>query len=105
MEPLVSELLNESPDLADLIEDFVKQFPELINELEHAHAKEDWVELNKLVHNLKGLGGGYGYPQISDIALTIEGDVQNNNFDSLKTQFDELRQLQKRIELGIEATS
>ena len=59
-------------ELADLIPEFlenrrrdVEQITRLVQEGKHA-------ELTRLGHTMKGTGGGYGFPEISEIGQGIE---------------------------------
>lgn len=97
MEPLISTLLDEAPDLVD---DFVSKYPDLLDELEASYDDKDWIKFKRQVHNLKGIGGGYGYAEVSETAELIESDMQGNRYDALPAQFALLRELQQRIVLG-----
>ncbi|KPK09834.1 MAG: hypothetical protein AMJ68_11000 [Acidithiobacillales bacterium SG8_45] len=93
--PLVSELLIEEPDFHEVIVAFVEKLPALIQELQAMHEQQDWNTMKDRIHDLKGLGGGYGYPQVSEVANTIESGL-------LGQQHDRIAELLGRIQLGLE---
>ena len=58
--PIISSLLAEEPDLADLIREFVKKLPEMIDKIKTAYTENQLDELRNEVHTLKGTGGNFG---------------------------------------------
>lgn len=99
--PLVSELLIEAPDYYDLVAAFVDELPGLIQDLQKLHDVEDWDTMSEKIHDLKGLGGGYGYPQISEVATTIESGLLDQQHALIAVQLEKLVQLLDRIQLGL----
>ncbi len=68
---LVSELIDD-PDLRELVQAFLDQLPDKISAVEDAVARNDLAALAELAHQLKGTGGGYGFPAITDRARALE---------------------------------
>ena len=74
---LVSELA-EDPDIAPLIDGFLSRLsPKVTDMAEHLSANR-LDELAKLAHQLKGSGGGYGFPLISEAAQRVEEHAQSD---------------------------
>jgi len=101
--PLVSELLIEQPDCRELVVSFVEKLPGLIAELQSLNDQQDWNTMKDRIHDLKGLGGGYGYPQVSEIASAIESGLLSQQLNPIAEQLDQLRELLHLIQLGIGA--
>jgi HPt (histidine-containing phosphotransfer) domain-containing protein len=66
-----SELSREA-DLVDLIELFVEELPERVVRMKQAAGEENWQEVGRLAHQLKGAGGSYGFPQLTAAAWQVE---------------------------------
>lgn len=66
----------DDSDLSDLIDQFVSGLPEKTQNMQEAMANCDFQTLQRLAHQLKGAGGGYGYPQLTDLAKTLENAAQ-----------------------------
>ena len=81
--PVTSTLLNEEPELRDLIENFVSELPGMIAELQHMYQQKDWESLKDLLHNLKGIGGGYGYDVLTSIAGKAEFQLFSENYKAV----------------------
>ncbi len=93
---LISEL-SDDPDMLELVELFVSEFPARIQAMEQAIAAEDVSALATLAHQLKGAAGGYGFPSITDAALHIEtGAKANSDVEALKSGIDALADLCRR---------
>ncbi len=69
---LFSQLLQEDPDLRDIVEEFVRGLPGRMEEIREAFDQLDWQQLAMLAHRLKGASGSYGYPDLSALAAAME---------------------------------
>ncbi len=69
--PLISSYAND-PDMQSLIVRFVANLADRIIELRKVAEQGDQEELIRLVHQLKGSAGGYGFGAISDLAAELE---------------------------------
>jgi len=99
-EPLISKLLAEEPGLESLVIKFIEILPEMLEQLTSALAAPDWDRLKSVAHNLKGLGGGYGYPQVSTLAARLEFEVLKKDPDAAGARLAEMQILARRIERG-----
>jgi HPt (histidine-containing phosphotransfer) domain-containing protein len=70
-EPLPSEYADD-PDMADILVEFVNILSLRAAALAEALAKNDLVTLKRIVHQLKGAAGGYGFPSITEQAKNVE---------------------------------
>jgi len=73
---LVTSTLAHDPDLKDLLDQFIANLPGKLTRLTDLLARNDLEELRRLVHQLKGAGGGYGFPQITEKAAAIEAQIR-----------------------------
>jgi HPt (histidine-containing phosphotransfer) domain-containing protein len=80
--PIVEEVLRPvGPDSANAamrhaIVGFVSRLPARVNSLLSLSASQDMEELRRLVHQLKGAGAGYGFPNITDAAKKTESLIK-----------------------------
>ncbi len=72
---LRSEMADDE-DMAELVEAFVCELPERVEVLERELAGGDLDRLGVLVHQLKGAGGGYGFPSISAAAAAADESIK-----------------------------
>jgi len=99
--PIISRLLSEQPDLANLINGFVKKLPEMINNIETAYMENQLEQLRLEVHSLKGTGGNFGYTELFELAKRIEFEIVAGNLTRTGDLIHSLVDIAKRIELGL----
>jgi hypothetical protein len=78
--PITSEFAGD-PDMAILIAEFVASLPG------RAHAILDRInqgaieQARTMAHQLKGAGGGYGFPQVTDAARAVDLAIRERRID------------------------
>jgi len=97
---ITSELLTEDPNLIDLIDKFISRLPGMVAAIMKAHEDEDWENFASLIHQMKGVGGNYGYPKLSDICFKIEAVVRDKNYAEVKDQLNDFNMMHKSILAG-----
>ncbi len=75
MERILS-IYEDDPDMLEIVREFVAELPNRVAALESHLANGDMPELQTLAHQLKGAGGGYGFPQITEVAAVLEQAVK-----------------------------
>jgi len=79
-EPLYSELLNsDNPAFPHLVKKFITCIPVYLKEIDQAMHKADYTELKNILHNMKGISGNYGYPQLYEECKKAEKLCQQDN--------------------------
>jgi HPt (histidine-containing phosphotransfer) domain-containing protein len=96
--PIVSEFAGD-PDMLDLVEWFVSQIPERVEQLQESFERGSLDELGTLAHQLKGAGGSYGFPQITESARRLEHQTKVSDVDEVRRGLDELVDLCNRVSL------
>ncbi|WP_455233884.1 ATP-binding protein [Thiogranum longum] len=100
--PIVSNVLQDVPDLADLVVKFVEQLPAMLAPVDRAWKTKDWETLKDKAHDLKGVGGGYGFPQLTAVAGRIEFELAKQSYDDIEPLVAELWDLNQRIQQGLQ---
>lgn len=85
-----SSLLNDDPGLIDLIDKFIRRLPDMIIAIKQANEVSNVDELSNLIHQLKGVGGGYGYPELTDLCAKIEFQITSGDVENVNTLIKEL---------------
>ena len=81
--PIVFSDFDDEPEMAELIETFVTELPYRVARLEAALLDQDRETLASLAHQLKGAGGGYGFPKISVAAAQLESIIRHENSEAV----------------------
>jgi signal transduction histidine kinase/CheY-like chemotaxis protein/HPt (histidine-containing phosphotransfer) domain-containing protein len=80
-----SSLPMDEPEFVEIVADFVPQVKSKLEEMKVAAAAEDFVELAKLAHWLKGAGGTCGFGEFFDPSLKLEEAAKaNQQMESVK---------------------
>jgi HPt (histidine-containing phosphotransfer) domain-containing protein len=91
--------VDDDPVVLEYLPEFVAQLPAQVSAMEALLAEQDLATLAKHVHQLKGSGGLYGFPQITEAAAEAERRVKEHEPLAAVTQgVAALVQLVRRVE-------
>lgn len=62
----------DDPQLAEIIRDFVASLDQKVADFRSLLTRRETGELERLAHQIKGVGGMYGYPCLTETASLIE---------------------------------
>ncbi len=99
-QPIHSELLHKDSVINDLLQDFIEELSRMLTNIKMAFVSEQWQDMRETVHDLKGMGGGFGYPQLSELADALENSLKEEKFSEIRTLLNELDIMCKRIYIG-----
>lgn len=86
-------------DLEDLIPGFLENRQKDVQSLESALKENDFEKLRSVGHNLKGVGGGYGFPDMSMMGAEIEEGAKENNMEKVSENVQKLSHYLSNIEI------
>ena len=89
-------------DLEDLIPGFLENRGKDIDSLREALAAGDAERLRAIGHNLKGVGGGYGFDEISKLGAEIESNAKSGALEGIGGLIDSLADYLERIDIQYE---
>jgi HPt (histidine-containing phosphotransfer) domain-containing protein len=69
---IVTSTLSDDPDLQEIVRQFVRDLPDRSSAMLRAAQTSDTETLKRLAHQLKGAGGSYGFPGITEAAAAVE---------------------------------
>lgn len=98
--PLPSELVLEDASFADLVEEFLGEMPGRLAQIDGAMKASDFDGVRRCAHQLKGSGGGYGYPALTELAARIEQDALAQQLEACRRGINELQELTARMVVG-----
>lgn len=77
IEPLISEFADD-PDMVEIIGMFVRGLEVRITDITQAFDDRMLSTVASIAHQLKGAAGGYGYPELSELAFEVEQLAKQN---------------------------
>ena len=95
--PCYSTLAGD-PDMAELLALFVGELPERLADIRQAAQGQNWQEVRRLAHQLRGAGGSYGYPLLTTAAGQVETIAREPvNVSELRSALDQLTAVSERL--------
>jgi len=73
--PLTSEFANDA-QMTELVNEFIRELPQQVARLSDLLAQQKLDDLRRLVHQIKGAGGGYGFAPLSAFAASAEQTIR-----------------------------
>jgi HPt (histidine-containing phosphotransfer) domain-containing protein len=96
--PIMSEFADD-PDMTILIAEFVASLPghaqAILDRIDHGAVEQ----ARTMAHQLKGAGGGYGFPQVTDAARAVDTAIRERRIDDARMAARELIALCSRVVL------
>lgn len=89
---LVSRYADE-PEMAALVTFFVEEMPARIQAIESAWSAGERRLLGRLVHQLRGAGAGYGFPEVGEAAGRVEAALTGGAPEGLAALDRSVREL------------
>ena len=86
-------------DLEDLVPGFLENRQKDLEMLEKAIQENDFESLMSIGHNLKGVGGGYGFLEITEIGAAIEESAKAANLEVASENIKKLSYYLSHIEV------
>src|SRR5690606_35215144 len=95
--PIRSSLPLEDELLREIVAEFVESIPARLDAMEQALASENYEELQRHVHGLKGSGGTAGFTCLSEISAELEAFAAQGSGEQAAALLRELREMEPLI--------
>jgi signal transduction histidine kinase/CheY-like chemotaxis protein/HPt (histidine-containing phosphotransfer) domain-containing protein len=92
-----STLPTDDPEIRDVVVEFITSIGDRLDAMSTALEVEDFDELARLAHALKGSGGTAGYHCFTEPAARIEALAKSRKAADLEIAFNEIRDLQNCV--------
>ncbi len=98
--PVLPQVDMDDPVMARMLEKFLDGLAERVRMARCFTDGREWNNLKKEVHNLKGMGGSFGYPQLSELAGSMQFEITKEDITEVERSMQMLEQLAGAILLG-----
>jgi len=82
--------ITNKPIFTALVQKFVRHLPNHITNIKQLAKAKQWSELKKITHQLKGMGGGLGFPVITEITKEIDIEITRANYLNTQNLIEQL---------------
>lgn len=83
---------NGEDEYQQILETFLERLPQMVEKINESARENDWETLQSVSHQLKGLGGSFGYSEITETARKIHDRARKHNNNELDRLLHELNQ-------------
>ncbi|CAK0762227.1 two-component system, sensor histidine kinase [Gammaproteobacteria bacterium] len=85
--------LKDNPEFQEMRNNFVRELPTKLRNIEIAYQSKDWSVVSGLAHQLKGVATTFGFPDMTRIAGDLEFQVLRGDYDPVGYLIPELMAL------------
>ena len=93
----------DDPELARILNDFVESLPSKMTAMRLALDNNYFEEVRRIAHQLKGTGGGYGYPALTESARGLENAARAKCRQTARAALIQLSTLCQAVTAGHQA--
>jgi CheY-like chemotaxis protein/HPt (histidine-containing phosphotransfer) domain-containing protein len=84
-------------EMQRLVQGFVSRLPQSVDEIATYYRRQQWHDLLTTSHRLKGAGGAFGFPELSELSRKIMDKVKRREYSELGELVESLRQRCRQI--------
>jgi CheY-like chemotaxis protein/HPt (histidine-containing phosphotransfer) domain-containing protein len=89
----------DDPEMKEVLGEFVHQLPDQVYRLSTLLEQKNLDELRRAVHQIKGAGGGYGFPNVTQIAAAAEARIKAADpLEAITAGIQDLMELIRKVE-------
>lgn len=100
---VIDQEMVKDPAMCAALLAFKNTLPVRSDSLVCAQEKEDWDAVEKIAHQLAGVGSAYGFPDITRHGRALESAVQHGHIEQARTLTPKVVELIKQARLEIDA--
>jgi HPt (histidine-containing phosphotransfer) domain-containing protein len=92
-------IVHVDADLEDIVPIFLENRRKDVETLRQLLARQDWEAIRALGHTIKGIGGGYGFDEISSMGADLEKAAQQQDAEGVQSLIHRLETYLSRVEV------
>jgi len=81
----------DDPEFQELIKDYIAYLNELVIEISESIKTGKFDNVNRMGHNIKGSGGGYGFSELTEIGREIEFGAKESDIKKVNSGVEKLK--------------
>ena len=93
----LTKFRNSRSEFDQLIQNYRLSFKDKLVDIQMAIDQDDWVQIQSLMHKLKGSAGSYGFQQLSDFAILVEEHIDQDNLLEAKRYVVDMQECMRQL--------
>ena len=86
----ITDDIYQSEEYQQIVKEFLKRLPQMVDSIKQSALARNWEELQSVSHKLKGLGGSFGYDNLTKVSQKINRCAQERAEEFLGELLKEL---------------
>jgi len=96
---LIRSSYADVPKMKKVLAEFVADLPAQVAQIQDCLARNELDSLRRAAHQIKGAGGGYGFPQLTEPASRLEQSIKESNaLEDITSRVSNLIAILRRLE-------
>ena len=100
LQPIKSTLADENPAMMNVVNKFIDCLPDQLEEIKNLYRNNDYTIFKERIHTIKGTAGNFGFIDLTNIAASIEAELDKMNYTDIEHHLSDIDNLYARIKLG-----
>jgi CheY-like chemotaxis protein len=100
LQPIKSTLADENPAMMNVVNKFIDCLPDQLEEIKNLYQNNDYTIFKERIHTIKGTAGNFGFIDLTNIAASIEAELDKMNYTDIEHHLSDIDNLYARIKLG-----
>jgi HPt (histidine-containing phosphotransfer) domain-containing protein len=96
---MTKRLIKIPDEVADIAPGYLENRIRDLDRLKDALARKDFDGISRLAHKTKGTAGGYGFPELSVLAKSLETAAKSENFAESSEALERMRIYLEEVEI------
>ena len=96
---LISEYADD-PDIGTILDEFIDGLVAQVEDMRQWLAQAKFSDLQRGAHRIKGSGGGYGYPVLTEAARSLEDAAKARDYPTAAAGMERVAALCQAIQRG-----
>jgi HPt (histidine-containing phosphotransfer) domain-containing protein len=96
-DPIVVQV---DPEIADLVPGYLERRRGDVDSIGQATDAGNFEEARRLSHSMRGTGGSYGFPRLSELGTLMETAAKASDGDELRKHLAQVKDYLARIQLS-----
>ena len=97
---VIVSAFQDDADLPEVIDAFVAGLPQRVRAMQEAIAGSHYEELERFAHQMKGAGGSFGYPIVTEVAKVLERAAKDRDAEAVTLSLARLATAIQAIQRG-----
>jgi signal transduction histidine kinase/DNA-binding response OmpR family regulator len=84
-------------DFTPLVAKYLMSFESKLLSIQQALSTNDWSQIQQIIHKIKGSAGSYGYTYLSELAVSVEHNIEQQSWPQAQKSLAEMQDYMQQL--------